>query len=178
MVSLVRYLELGVGTTAVASGVVVAVTGVGTPLLSVATGRMADTLGARRLVTLGLVVVSAGLVWCALTASLLSVAWLLPGLLVFSLGRPAVFTPASTAAIDAIPDAERPTAASLVTEARELGAVLGVSVAGVAAELAGRLTSQDAAAGFAAAIWTTAVVTAVAAMAAARWVPGVRPSVT
>jgi len=44
-----------------------------------------------------------------------------------------VFTPASSSAMAAIPDEERPVAASLVTEARQLGAVMGASVAGVAA---------------------------------------------
>ncbi|MEP6650247.1 MAG: MFS transporter [Lapillicoccus sp.] len=173
MVSLVAYLELGVGATAVAAGLVVAVTGLGTPLLSVATGRLADSVGARRLVVTGLVVATLGLVWCAANASVLSARWLLPGLLVFSLGRPAVFTPASAAAIEAIPDADRPTATSLVTEARQLGAVLGVSVAGVAADFAGRLTTQDAAEGFTAALGTTALVTGLAAVGVAPWVPAV-----
>ncbi|MET1073451.1 MAG: hypothetical protein ABWY11_12460 [Umezawaea sp.] len=112
-----------------------------------------------------------GLAWCATQAESFSLGWLLPGLLLLSLGRPAVFTPASAADIDAIPDEERPTAAGLVTEARQLGAVIGVSVAGVAADFAGRLTAQDAADGFAAAMWTTALVTGVAGVVAARWVP-------
>lgn len=71
----------------------------------------------------------------------------------------------------AIPDEDRPVAASLVTEARQLGAVIGASVAGVAADFAGRLTTQDAVEGFAAAIWVTAAVTAVAGVAAVRLLP-------
>ena len=71
----------------------------------------------------------------------------------------------------AIPDEDRPVAASLVTEARQLGAVIGSSVAGVAADFAGRLTTQDAVEGFAAAIWVTAAVTAVAGVAAVRLLP-------
>jgi MFS family permease len=172
MVSLVAYLELGIGATAAVSGLVVALTGLGSPLFSVATGRLADTVGPRRLVTVGLVAMTLGLAWCATRAGSFSVAWLLPGLVLFSLARPAVFTPASAAAIDAIPDQQRPTAAGLVTESRQLGAVLGVSVAGVAADVAGGLGAQEAADGFAAAIWTTAVVTGVAAAVASRWVPG------
>ena len=171
MVSLVAYLELGIGATAAVSGLVVALTGLGSPLLSITTGRLADTVGPRRLVTAGLVAVTLGLGWCATLAESFSVAWLLPGLLLFSFARPAVFTPASAAAIDAIPDEERPTAAGLVTESRQLGAVIGVSVAGVAADFAGGLSAQEAADGFAAAIWTTALVTGVAAVVASRWVP-------
>jgi len=71
----------------------------------------------------------------------------------------------------AIPDEDRPVAASLVTEARQLGAVIGASVASVAADFAGRLTTQDAVEGFAAAIWVTAAVTAVAGVAAVRLLP-------
>jgi hypothetical protein len=44
MVSLVAYLEAGVGVTAAAAGLVVAVTGMGSPLLSITTGRLADTM--------------------------------------------------------------------------------------------------------------------------------------
>jgi hypothetical protein len=41
----------------------------------------------------------------------------------------------------------------------------------VAADFAGRLTTQDAVEGFAAAIWVTAAVTAVAGVAAVRLLP-------
>ena len=133
MVSLVAYLEAGVGVTAAAAGLVVAVTGMGSPLLSITTGRLADTMGVRRLVVPGLVAVTVGLVLTGAAAPTLSILWLVPGLLLFGVSRPAVFTPASSSAMAAIPDEERPVAASLVTEARQLGAVMGASVAGVAA---------------------------------------------
>ncbi len=178
MVTLVAYLELGVGATAAVTGLVVALTGLGSPLFSIATGRLADTVGPRRLVAIGLVVATLGLAWCAIRADSFSVAWLLPGLLLISLARPAVFTPASAAAIDAIPDAERPTAAGLVTESRQLGAVIGVSVAGVVVGFAGGLGAQDAADGFAAAMWTTAIVTGAAAAVALRWVPANLPRIS
>ena len=177
MVSLVAYLEAGVGVTAAAAGLVVAVTGMGSPLLSITTGRLADTMGVRRLVVPGLVAVTVGLVLTGAAAPTLSILWLVPGLLLFGVSRPAVFTPASSSAMAAIPDEDRPVAASLVTEARQLGAVIGASVAGVAGDFAGRVTTQDAVEGFAAAIWVTAAVTAVAGVAAVRLLPkaGRRP---
>ena len=59
MVSLVAYLDLG-SARARRCPLVVAVTGLGS---SVATGRLADTVGPRRLVTVGLAVVTIGLAW-------------------------------------------------------------------------------------------------------------------
>ena len=171
MVSLVGFLEVGVGVTAAAAGLVVAVTGMGSPLLSITTGRLADTHGVRRLVIPGLVAVTVGLVLTGAAAHTLSILWLVPGLVLFGVSRPAVFTPASSGAMAAIPDEDRPVAASLVTEARQLGAVMGASVAGVAADFAGRLTPQDAVEGFAAAIWVTAAVTALAGVMAVRLLP-------
>ena len=90
MVSLVAYLEAGVGVTAAAAGLVVAVTGMGSPLLSITTGRLADTMGVRRLVVPGLVAVTLGLVLTGAAAPTLSVLWLVPGLLLFGVSRPAV----------------------------------------------------------------------------------------
>jgi hypothetical protein len=108
MVSLVAYLEAGVGVTAAAAGLVVAVTGMGSPLLSITTGRLADTMGVRRLVVPGLVAVTVGLVLTGAAAPTLSILWLVPGLLLFGVSRPAVFTPASSSAMAAIPDEDRP----------------------------------------------------------------------
>jgi hypothetical protein len=47
--------------------------------------------------------------------------------------RPFVFTPASTGPLKAIPADERGLASSLVTESRQLGAVLGVAALGAIA---------------------------------------------
>jgi len=90
MVSLVAYLEAGVGVTAAAAGLVVAVTGMGSPMLSITTGRLADTMGVRRLVVPGLVAVTVGLVLTGAAAPALSILWLVPGLLLFGVSRPAV----------------------------------------------------------------------------------------
>jgi MFS family permease len=93
--------------------------------------RQADRHGERRLVGGGLVLAAAGLAAIGLLAPTVQVLSLLPGLLAFGVSRPFVFTPASTGPIEAIPTEERGLASSLVTESRQLGAVLGVAALGV-----------------------------------------------
>ena len=90
----------------------------------------------------------------------------------FSLARPAVFTPASVGPFMTLPSAQRAFAASLVTDARQLGAVLRVAVMGVAYTAAGstRLSADPdvVSAGFRAAMFTAAGVAALAAVVATR----------
>jgi hypothetical protein len=61
-----------------------------------------------------------GLAWTGVAAQKLSLAWLIPGLLVFGVARPAIFTPASGGPFIALPGEHLAFAASLVTEARQL----------------------------------------------------------
>ena len=112
----------------------------------------------------------------AAAAPTLTILWLVPGLLLFGISRPAVFTPASSGTMAEIPEEDRPIAASLVTEARQLGAVIGVSVVGVVADFAGRGTPQEATVGFIASMVATAAVTAVALFGVLRGMRRLHPS--
>jgi hypothetical protein len=107
----------------------------------------------------------------------LSLVWLIPGLLVFGVSRPAIFTPASVGPFIAVPGEHRAFAASLVTEARQLGAVLGVAAMGPAYTVAGstRLNADTRvlADGFEAAMLTAAALVAVAAIVIAKRMPNV-----
>ena len=119
----------------------------------------------------------AGLAWTGVAAQKLSLVWLIPGLLVFGVSRPAIFTPASVGPFIAVPGEHRAFAASLVTEARQLGAVLGVAAMGLAYTVDGS-TRLDADArvladGFEAAMLTAAAVVAVAAIVIAKRMPNV-----
>ncbi|GEL17474.1 MFS transporter [Pseudonocardia asaccharolytica] len=127
-VSLALYLQHGLGLDALRAGVVIAVAGLGTPLLSIHTGRLADRRGPRALVLPGLVLAAVGLAALGWAAGLGGVAALIPGLLVLALARPMVFTPASIGPLRTLGAAHRAFAASVVTEARQLGAVLGVAL--------------------------------------------------
>lgn len=169
MITLVAFLEVGIGATATAAGIVVAIAGLGSPLLSPTTGRIADERGSRPLVLGGLALAVAGLILMMLTAGRLDVWWLLPGIVVFALARPAVFTPASIGPFATVPVRDRGFAASLVTEARQLGAVFGVAVPTEVAQLAGG--SDDALLAFVVAIGVVAVVCAAAWLVVLRRMP-------
>jgi MFS family permease len=173
MIALVSYLERAMGETVIVAGLVVVATGIFTPILSTFTGRRADRRGARPLVVGGLVLATAGLTGAALAAPAVALGWLLPGLLIFSVARPAIFTPASIGPFATLPPADRGFAASLVTEARQLGAVFGVAAAGLTEDLIGGHTPATAVTAFAATMWVVVVVTAVAAAVTFRWMPGV-----
>lgn len=165
-VHLVLFAERGLDLGTVAAGGLVALTGVFTPLLSLRTGAIADRRGPRSLVVGGLAIATLGLAATALVADRLSALWLVPGLLAFSLARPAVFTPASVGPFASLSGERRAFAAGLVTEARQLGAVLGVAVIGAVFAAAGEAVPgaapETVAGGFRAGMLVAAAVTATA----------------
>lgn len=174
-VCLVLFLQHGLGESAFTAGLVLALAGVFTPLLSPLTGRIADRRGPRTLVVTGLVLATTGLLWIGLAASTRNVALLVPGLLVFSLSRPAVFTPASVGPLLTLSADQRGFAASLVTEARQMGAVVGVAtlVAVLGAVRGTSLTNDLAtlARGFEVAMLVAAAVAGLAAIAVGAVMP-------
>jgi hypothetical protein len=125
--------------------------------------------GALTLAAGGLTVIATTAVWAT------SAFALIPGLLIFSVSRPLIFTPASAGALGALPTAQRGVAAGLVTETRQLGTVLG------AALLAGFLSatthvnrrglSSSVSGGFTAAILSAAVLVGVTALLVWRYMP-------
>lgn len=129
-VYVVLYLQNGLGLTALEAGLVLLPAAVWSPLLSTRTGRLADRRGARLPVGVGLIVAGAGLGVLAIAADSEVLILVILGLLMFGLSRPFVFTPASTGPVKAIAPEQRGLASSLVTESRQLGAVLGVAALG------------------------------------------------
>ncbi len=174
-VYLALYLHHRLGLGGVAAGAVIAIAGLGTPLLSQPAGRMADRFGPRRLVLPGLILAAVGLVLLAVLAPLGGVLILLPGLVIFAASRPGVFTPAGTGPFLALSAQQRAFAASLATEARQLGAVFGVAVTtaiGIAVHGASILDAGPALGhGLRATTLVTAAVCALAAAAVWRWMP-------
>ncbi|QUH05976.1 MFS transporter [Saccharopolyspora erythraea] len=175
-VYLVLFLQHGLGESAFTAGLVLALAGVFTPLLSLTTGQLTDRRGPWKLVVGGLVLATAGLCWVGMLAPRAGLLVLVPGLLAFSLSRPAVFTPASTGAFTTTPAERRGLASGLVTEARQLGGLLGVSACGaVLTAVQGTDLTAPArlANGFEAAMLLASAVTAAAALAVTavlRWV--------
>ena len=127
------FLQNGLGLSAIEAGAVLFPAMIWTPLLSTWTGRLADRRGERLPVGLGLLVAACGLAAIGLLATGEEALLLLPGLVAFGISRPFVFTPASTGPLKIIPADERGLASSLVTESRQLGAVLGVAALGAIA---------------------------------------------
>ena len=129
-VYVVLFLQNGLGLTAIEAGAVLLPAMIWSALLSARTGRLADRHGARSFVGFGLLVAGVGLAAIGLLAPAEEALLLLPGLLVFGIARPFVFTPAGTGPLKAIAPEERGLASSLVTESRQVGAVLGLAVLG------------------------------------------------
>jgi predicted MFS family arabinose efflux permease len=65
---LVLFLHHGLGSSLMTAGLVLALTGTFTPLLSTRAGALADRWGPRTLVLPGLVLACAGLAWTGMTA--------------------------------------------------------------------------------------------------------------
>jgi MFS family permease len=179
-VYVVLYLQQSLDYSPLAAGLLLLPAVVWSGLLSTVTGRMADTHGARRLICGGLALAAVGLVGIAIAAASDEVWLLLLALLVFGVSRPVVFTPAGAAEIEVIPRRERGLSSSLVTEARQLGAVLGVAVAGAVLTAVENASGGDRAEaladGLAAAMLVSAGLAAAAAVVTGRLIVGQRPS--
>jgi EmrB/QacA subfamily drug resistance transporter len=171
-VYVVLFLQNGLGLTAIQAGAVLLPAMIWSALLSARTGRLADRRGERSLVGLGLVVAAAGLAAIGFLARAEEALLLVPGLLVFGIARPLVFTPASTGPLKAIEPEERGLASSLVTVSRQVGAVLGVAVLGsVGAAFEGSQGTGASAAGLEAGMLVAAGAALLAAVAAFRLLP-------
>jgi len=129
-VELMLYLQRSLGYDPVVAGLLFLPTVVATPLLSPSAGRQADRGRGRALAPAGLLTAAAALIWISLLAGQRSVWLLLPGFALFGVSRPFCFTPSSRGPVMALPASEGGLAAALVTESYQLGAVLGIAVAG------------------------------------------------
>ena len=130
-VELMLFLQGPLGYGALLAGIAFLPTVFGTPLLSTWTGRIADRTGPGKLAPSGLLIAAVGLAWLTWASGRTEYLLLVPGFILFGLSRPLIMTPATTRIIGAMPPEQRGVAASLATEARQLGAVFGVVVAGV-----------------------------------------------
>lgn len=151
-VELMLYLQRTLGYDPFVAGLLFLPTVIATPLLSPAAGRLADRGRGGVAVPLGLLAAGAAMAWIAALADQRSVWLLLPALCLFGLARPFLFTPSSTAPVQALPARERALAASLVTESYQLGAALGIAVAGCVVGLVGGVAGFQVAVAIAGAI--------------------------
>ncbi|HVS28755.1 MAG TPA: MFS transporter [Solirubrobacteraceae bacterium] len=93
-------------------------------------GRLADRVGPRPLITFGLVVVSASLVWQSFIKVNTSYAFLWPAFLLMGIGMAFVMSPMSTAAMNAIDRTKAGAASGVLSMTRMVGGTFGVAVIG------------------------------------------------
>lgn len=129
-VELMLYLQRTLGYDPLTAGLLFLPTVIATPLLSPTAGRLADRGYGRTLVSGGLLATAVAMAGIAALAGQRSVWLLLPAFALFGLSRPFLFTPSSTGPVTALPPSERGLAAALVSESYQLGAVIGIAVAG------------------------------------------------
>ena len=93
-------------------------------------GKLFDRHGARRLIILGLVLISAGAFAIAALLPRIHYIWVLPGLILFGAGFPFVTTPTITSALASVEDARRGVASAALNSIRQVGGCLGIAIMG------------------------------------------------
>jgi MFS transporter, DHA2 family, methylenomycin A resistance protein len=93
-------------------------------------GRLAERVGARLMMSGGVAIIGCGLIMIGATASMASLAGAEAGLALTGLGMGLAIGPLMGAAVGAVPAARSGTAASLINVARMAGATIGVAVLG------------------------------------------------
>jgi MFS transporter, DHA2 family, methylenomycin A resistance protein len=104
---------------------------------SLFSGRLAERVGARLMMSGGLAIIACGLILIGATASMTTLAGAEVGLALTGLGMGLATGPLMGAAVGAVPAARSGTAASLINVARMAGATLGVAVLGAVFAMAG-----------------------------------------
>jgi len=135
----IQYVQLVLGYSPLGSALALAPLIVPIFILSVATGWYLPKVGLRVAVTIGLLLIAAGLLCLRLLdvgSAYLDLAW---PLLVMSTGIGFCTAPTTSAIMGAVPDEKQGVASAVNDATREIGAALGIAVAG--SILAGRYTA-------------------------------------
>ena len=135
----IQYVQLVMGYSPLGTALALAPLIVPIFILSVTTGWYLPKVGLRVAVTVGLLLIAAGLLFLRLLeigSSYLDLAW---PLLVLSTGVGFCTAPTTSAIMGAVPDEKQGVASAVNDATREIGAALGIAVAG--SILAGRYTS-------------------------------------
>jgi EmrB/QacA subfamily drug resistance transporter len=130
-VYLTLYLQLALGYSPTAAGALALPTVLLAPLLSPSVGSLTDKIGAVVLVSgfLAVAAVAVGLI--GLLANKREVLLLIPALVAFGVARPVVTIAGTSRTVGAVPLTQRGLSSGLATEARQIGAVLGVAALGL-----------------------------------------------
>jgi EmrB/QacA subfamily drug resistance transporter len=107
-------------------------------LIAPISGRLADRVGPRPLMTFGLLAVSSSLFWQSHLTVSSSYGALLPGFVLMGLGMAFVMSPMSTAAMNAVDKAKAGVASGILSMSRMVGGTFGVAVLGALVSTLGR----------------------------------------
>jgi EmrB/QacA subfamily drug resistance transporter len=93
-------------------------------------GRLSDRIGPRPLITSGMLLVAASLLWQSFLTTDSGFDFLLPGFILMGIGISLVMAPMSTAAMNAVDQSKAGVASGILSMNRMIGGTLGVAVLG------------------------------------------------
>ncbi|WEO77962.1 MDR family MFS transporter [Cryobacterium sp. SO2] len=174
------YLEGALGATPILGGLAVAALTIGWPISASQSGRLYLRIGFRTTVLIGMAITVLGTAVLAITASTPSVVTVALSCFVIGLGLGLVATPSMIAAQSSVGWDERGVVTGTSMFARSIGSAVGVAIFGAVANAIYALPgnqSHDPAAITAAssAVFLALVITAVATVAAAFYMPRTKP---
>ena len=138
------YMQNVLGYSAVQAGAAFLPMTVLIILIAPLAGRATDRVGSRALMTAGMTLVAAQLLWFS-RAEVDSSFWsLLPGLVIGGIGMAMTFTPATAAAMRSVPVDKAGVGSAVLNSFRQVGGSIGIAVMGaiMAHAAAGRRTPQ------------------------------------
>jgi EmrB/QacA subfamily drug resistance transporter len=132
-------------------------------------GRLSDLVGSRWLLTVGMVVVAAQLLYLSRLGVHESYWALVPAMVLGGLGMPAVMTPATAAALSGVPVDKAGVGSAVLNSSRQVGGSLGIALIGaiMAHEIGGVLTPEAFVHGLSRALEVSAVIALAGAVVAA-----------
>ncbi|MFD8750410.1 MFS transporter [Kitasatospora sp. NPDC059577] len=131
---LALHLQFGRGLDALGAGLVFTAIGLGYLITSNTTHRVTARLGVRRTITVGGLLMAAGLALLALAAYEVSdgsVWWLAPGLFVDGLGMGLVIAPVTAVVLAGVEPRLAGSAAGVVSTVQQVGGALGIALIGL-----------------------------------------------
>ena len=124
-----QYFQLGLGYSPMSTGVRFLPWTLTPLLIAPSAGALADKIGSRPLMLLGLAMQGAGLVWIALAAtSTAGYGWFVPPLIIAGVGISMAMPTVPTAALSAVPPADIGKASGVQNTLQRCGAVFGVAI--------------------------------------------------
>jgi EmrB/QacA subfamily drug resistance transporter len=162
------YMQNILGYSAVQAGAAFLPMTVLIILIAPIAGKMADRVGSRGLMTVGMLLIAAQLVWFSQLGQDATYWLLLPSLVVGGVGMALTMTPSAAAATRAVPVEKAGVGSAVLNTSRQVGGTLGIAVMGaiVAAEAGALVSPESFMAGFEKALLVAAAIAAVGSLVA------------